>query len=117
MKLSWLNVLGLVTLLLAGSALAAQKMGWQQDNCGRMSGVGAGNQPSFAELDLNQNQVVTQAEFAEFRQIRQANRPGKGRNGQRVDDETMFLWLDQDENGEVSEAEFLAHQEACRGNW
>lgn len=117
MKKSWLTTLGLGAVLFVGTAFAVQQMGGLQGNCGRMGGMGMGYQPSFAELDQNQNGAVTLAEFAEFRKMRQGSRPGQGRNGHRVDDETMFKWLDQDENGEISEAEFLAHQEACRGNW
>ncbi|MCE0559014.1 EF-hand domain-containing protein [Motilimonas sp. E26] len=117
MKASWIYTTGLAALLLAGSSFAATQMGYGQGGCMGMGNGGGQYQPEFAELDLNNSGDVTLEEFTAFRQERQANRPGKGRNARMMDDQDMFNVLDQDANGMMSEAEFLEHREGCRGNW
>lgn len=67
------------------------------------------NMPVFADCDLNDDGVITEAEFAKARGERIAKRAQEGRQMKNLANAPSFDDIDTDDNGEIGPEEFAAH--------
>lgn len=82
------------------------------DAAGRGNGrMGMVQPPTFAEIDVNQDAVLTPEEFDAFQKTRQELRQSEGRLLRNSSySEGMFERIDIDDNGFIEQDEFLSHR-------
>jgi Ca2+-binding EF-hand superfamily protein len=100
-KTKWLSIALLASM--ATLAIAVQAKQGQ-------GGGKADQMPVFADFDLNDDGVLTEAEFYQARGERIAERAAEGRPMKHLSEAPTFSDIDTDGNGEISTSEFSAHQ-------
>ena len=74
------------------------------------------NAPSFSYFDTNSDGKITKAELEDGRTKRHAEMAKEGRMLRNAENAPSFSEIDANGDGFITEEEFIAHQNAVRGN-
>lgn len=93
----------IIATILSGTALYAVAQGFNIEQRGPAP---------FSAYDINGDGTITAEEFNSFRKQRQAARAAQGRMMRNAANAPSFADLDTDQNGEISQEELTAGQQA-----
>ena len=102
---------------LSRDELATGQKAQMKKRRGMRKGKGAGmerNRPTFSEFDLDGDGKILEKEFNEAHSKRISERAQEGYKMKNLGSSHSFTDIDTNEDGGISEEEFIAHQAQCR---
>ena len=111
---SKMTLMVLMTFAITTSAIAG---GMNQLVIKKQGAMQSLQQPTFSQLDLNSDGQVSPQELTDFRAQRISERANEGRNLKNISNAKEFSDYDTNNDGFISEQEFLLHKRSAKSAW